>query len=284
MGAAACRWLVLPRARSDAPQIQDATWALAFARRKRAAGVGALGAGLTIAGVALYFLRQLLEFRDPFVPWTEDASLLLSTPWGTAWKLAAAGAVASLTSLLVARTGRSAAWAVATALALAMAAFPTFTGHASGVEDGRTLALVADWLHVVAAGGWIGGLAVVLYVGRLGGSDGSGLEDLVPPFSTLAMASVAVLVVTGSLASWIHLPGVGALFSTTYGRTLSLKLLIVAGVLALGARNNRILKSRLDTDAGREAMRRSATLELLVAQVVLLVTALLVRTSPPMGS
>lgn len=283
VGSAACRWLVLPRAREEFPAIQDASWALGYARRRRAAGTGLLGGILSIVGVALYFLRQLREFRDPFVPWTEDASLLLSTSWGTAWKLGAAGAVVVIVSLVVARRGHTAGWWLASITGLALAAFPAFTGHAAGVEDARIVALGADWIHVVAAGGWIGGLATVLHVSRLGGSDGSGLEDLVPSFSTLAMVSVALLVLSGSYASWIHLGSIGALFTTAYGRTLGLKLLLVAAVLALGARNNRSLTPKLDTERGRQAMRRSATLELAVAQLVLLATALLVRTSP-MGS
>lgn len=283
VGSAACRWLVLPRARRETPAIQDASWALGYARLRRAAGTGLLGGILTAVGVALYFLRQLREFRDPFVPWTEDASLLLSTSWGTAWKLGAAGTLVVIAAMLIARRGHAAGWWLATVTGLALAAFPAFTGHAAGVEGARIIALGADWIHVVAAGGWIGGLATVLHVSRLGGSDGSGLEDLVPPFSTLAMASVALLVISGSYASWIHLGSIGALFTTAYGRTLGLKLLLVAAVLALGARNNRSLTPKLDTEGGRQAMRRSATLELAVAQLVLLVTALLVRTSP-MGS
>ena len=54
----------------------------------------------------------------------------------------------------------------------------------------------------------------------------------------------------------------------------------VAAVLALGGLNFRIFTPRLGTAVGNAAMRRSATVELIVAQVVLVVTALLVRTSP----
>ncbi len=58
-----------------------------------------------------------------------------------------------------------------------------------------------------------------------------------------------------------------------------LKLVVVAVVLALGTRNFRILTPRLGTGEGAHAMQRSALLELAAAQIVLPVTALLVRTS-----
>lgn len=273
------RWVILPRALGgEEPVAPEA--------RRRAAGLGAAGAGLTLLGVGLYLVRQLLEFRDPFVPLSEDLGLLMSTPWGTTWIWTAVAVVALLVALLVARSGRRIGWWVATPVVLALAAFPGLTGHAAGVEEYRTLALVADTAHVLAVGAWIGGLALVLRLEARWRKSGTGtssslLPRLVPAFSPVAMGAVGLLALTGVFAAWTHLEGgFGGLVSTGYGRTLLLKLGLVAVVLALGARNFRILRPRLGTDAGDDAMRRSATQELAVAQVVLVVTALLARTSP----
>lgn len=271
VGPVVSRWLVVPRAWPDGgARLDDAL--------RRSAAVGLAGALLTVTGLALYFLRQLLEFRDPFVPWTEDAGLLLATSWGTSWKAALVGSLLVGAGFALARRGRRASWWLVTPAALALAAFPGLTGHASGVEDGRTLALLADWSHVVAAGAWMGGLAVVVFLGRRGN-----LPRLVPAFSPVAMVSVGVLVASGTYAAWLHLPGLGALFTTGYGRLLLAKLALVAVVLGFGARNFRVLTPRLGSAEGDGAMHRSAALELTVAQLVLLATALLVRTSP-MGS
>lgn len=271
VGPVVSRWLIVPRAWPDGgARLDDAL--------RRSASVGLAGALLTVAGLALYFLRQLLEFRDPFVPWTEDAGLLLATSWGTSWKAALIGGLVVGAGFALARSGRRASWWLVTPAAVALAAFPGFTGHASGVENGRTLALLADWSHVVAASAWMGGLAVVLFLGRRGN-----LPRLVPAFSPVAMVSVGVLVASGTYAAWLHLPGLGALFTTGYGRLLLAKLALVAVVLGFGARNFRVLTPRLGSAEGDGAMHRSATLELTVAQLVLLATALLVRTSP-MGS
>jgi len=172
----------------------------------------------------------------------------------------------------------------ATPILFALGAFPGLTGHAAGEENLRALALVADAMHVWAAGGWMGGLAVVFYLDRTWRRESpdatSVLPALVPVFSLVAMASVGTLALTGTFAAWLHLPSIGSLFSTNYGRTLLLKLGLVGIVLALGGLNYKVLTPRLGTRQGNEQMRNAGAFELLVAQAVLLVTALLVRMSP----
>lgn len=248
--------------------------------------------GATAAGVALpiafllYFVRQLVEFRDPFAPLSEDVSMLIGTPWGELWLVATAAAVAAAIALVRATPERTGAWFAAAATVTALASFPALTGHAAGESEWRTLAIAADTVHVLAAGGWMGGLAVVLYAEFLwtrsahDGEPGSLLPRTVPVFSPLAILCVALLVITGTFASWLHLTTLSELVATTYGRTLSLKLALVAVVLALGALNWRRLTPRLGTSDGDAALRRAAAIELLVAQLVLFVTAVLVRTDP----
>lgn len=277
-GVAIGRWSVLSgHGRHPLPHLEELRIAAARLGR-RAALVLSLGLGLV-------FLRQLLEFRDPFVPWTEDAGLLLrSTTWGTAWLLGVAGTLVLVASFWLVVRGRSGAWWSVTAMALALGAFPALTGHANA-GNLRALTLAADTLHVWAVGGWIGGLGLVLFLDhrqrRVAGSDAhSVLPTLVSRFSPVAMASVATLVVTGLFASWVHVDGVGALVTTGYGRLLLVKLILAGTVLALGAWNFKRLTPKLGDAAGRAAMRRSAALEFLVANVVLVVTAILVRTSP----
>jgi copper resistance protein D len=239
---------------------------------------------------AMVFLRQLLEFRDPFVPWSEDAHLLLTgTDWGRTYLIGAALAVAAPLTFALVRGFKPLTWVPASLTVLALGAFPALTGHANAGEGWlRASTLGADVLHVWSAGTWMGGLAGVLFLdlklreGNEGGAAGRArlLPALVPAFSPFAVASVAVLVVTGVFASWIHLPEVSALFTERYGRTLILKLLAVGGVLALGWLNWRRHTPRLDSEAGSDKLFRAAALELAVAQLVLLATAVLVRTSP----
>lgn len=268
-GAVAVRWCVLPRSGVGAP----ASGAAARIGSRAAVGIA--------LALVLVFVRQLLEFRDPYATWSEDAELLLGTAWGRSWKAALSIAVATIPMFLFARRGRAAAWGIATAAVLALGGFPALTGHANA-GDARWLTLAADTLHVWAVAGWIGGIAVILLLDRGARREGGVglLAELVPRFSPLAMACVGTLAVTGAVGSWVHLDGLGALVATDYGRLLLLKLALVAVVLTLGAINYRRLTPRLGDPAGDAAMRRSATVEFLVANAVLIVTAALVRTSP----
>ncbi|MDA0328096.1 MAG: CopD family protein [Gemmatimonadetes bacterium] len=278
-GAAIARWTILPRVRFDSEQ-PSSEWL-----RTGAARVGAVGAMLLPLALAFYFARQLQEFRDPFVPWTEDASLLLgATSWGRSWLWAAGGSIVAVAAMFLARAGYSAGWWLVTPVMLALCAFPGLTGHAAGTEGLGLLPIAADTMHVWAAGGWMGGLALVLYLERRWRQEvdpvGSLLPVLVPAFSRIAMVCVGALIVTGSFAAWTQLADWTSLVTTGYGRTLLLKLAVVAVVMALGGWNFRVLTPRLGDASGSMAMRRTASVELLIAQVVLLITAILVRSSP----
>lgn len=271
------RWVVIPSVVASA--------ALPGRRLRRAAArFGTWCALLLLPAMGLVFLRQLLEFRDPFVPWRDDALLLLTgTTWGRTFIGGAALSLLAPVALALARAGREAAWPVATAGVLALGAFPALTGHAAAGEGlMRFSTLAADTLHVWAAGAWMGGLAAVLFVDRDVARAGTDpLQALVQAFSPVAVVSVALLVGTGLFASWVHLPAISTLWSEPYGRRLALKLGLVTLVLSLGWLNWRRRTPELAEPGGAAALRRSAWLELAVAQLVLLITALLVRTPPP---
>lgn len=275
LGAVGTRWLILPRRPlRDGPFVGELV--------AGTARVATLGATVLFVGVLFFFVRQLLEFRDPFSAWSDEATLLLGTPWGRTWLRACAGAGLLTVGCAVA-TRHAVGWWLATPLALALGAFPALTGHAAATERYTALFVAADTVHVWAAGAWIGGLAMIVWLerrsGRLG-REGSLLPELVPAFSPVAVVSVGVLVGTGTLATIEHLDSWSLLVTTSWGRLLTAKLALVGVVLLLGGRNFRVLTPRLGTDHGDRAMRRSAMTELVVAQIVLIVTALLVRTSP----
>lgn len=278
IGVGLGRWLLLRSpGGATSPDITE--------MRRSAAHLGTgASVGLLVA-MGLVFLRQLREFRDPFVPWTEDARLLLTgTAWGTTWLVGTALAVLLLVLYGSAARRNVVGWILATLGALLLGAFPALTGHAN-TGDLRGLTLTADTLHVWAGGGWIGGLTLILFLeyrrhGDSGPPTPSRLPLLVPRFSPVAMASVAILASTGLFASWVHLTSVSDLWATSYGRWLAAKLVLVAVVLALGALNFRRLTPQLAEPDGPAAMRRAATLEFLVANAVLALTAVLTRTSP----
>lgn len=249
--------------------------------------MGLLSSAALMLALGAVLFRQLSEFRDPFAPLVEELSLLVTgTPWGTSWSAAMLCAAVGLIGFAIVGRWKRTGWILATLGILPVTIFPARTGHANGVESFRGLTLGADALHVVGAGVWMGGLVVLLFlVARVRASrpevgSGHAVAALVDSFSYVARAGVALLVLTGLYASWRHLPGVSALFFTGYGRTLMLKVLLVAGALSLGWWNWKRVTPRLSTLDGQAALSRFGTIEMVVAQVILLVTAMLVRMSP----
>jgi putative copper export protein len=148
---------------------------------------------------------------------------------------------------------------------------------------------VVNPIHVFAASMWIGTLIVLVAAGIttvLGDTMQSAerapaVALLVNRFSTIALWSAGALLLSGVITAWRHLGHLSALWTSIYGKTLLVKLCLVAIVFTLGAYNNRRLKPSLDTvEAGRR-LGRSATLEVAFAALVLIVTAVLVNLPAP---
>jgi copper transport protein len=161
------------------------------------------------------------------------------------------------------------------------------SGHSFGAERNRVAAIVLDALHTWGAAAWIGGLAMLFVVGlqadRATQTSGSRLSEWVRAFSPIALVSFAVLTVSGTFATWIHVGGVGPLFGSTYGRILLLKLTLIAGVAAVGWYNWKRVTPLLGTREGRRRfLARSVPVELLLGGAVLLATAVLVGTALPL--
>ncbi len=286
MGCVSWRYWVLQRA--WAPRAwTEIDGAERLERRVASLGVVA-AAGLTVAW-SLRGVVQVMGFRDPFAPLWDDVSLLLfQTFWGTVW----IGQGVVLLLLLVmscfvtfrlrgheARVTPGFPWGATLALVLAVAITLAMSGHAMGVDRGRVLAVGADALHVLAAGAWMGCLAVLLIVNR--DTSPAVFSAQIRAFSPLALASGAVLVLMGVGLSWTHLDSVSDLWTLRYGRLLSAKVVGAGLILALGFWNWRRGLPESDTVEGSAAVRRRAAAEVMLALGVLISTAMLVHATKP---
>lgn len=148
---------------------------------------------------------------------------------------------------------------------------------------------LANPLHVLAGGLWIGTLFVMIVAGISSvlrdepAREHRGLivSDMVNSFSPLALVSAGVLVLFGVIIAWEHLHVLSNLWRSAYGIALIIKLCFVAIVFALGAWNWRRQKPLLGTEPAALAIRRSAVSEVSVAAVVLVMTALLLSIPAP---
>ncbi|MDP8956526.1 MAG: CopD family protein [Actinomycetota bacterium] len=181
-------------------------------------------------------------------------------------------------------------------LGVAVLATVSFGGHA-GTTEPVPLNMTADVLHLAGAAVWLGGLvglvAVALPATRSleEGERVRVAAPVVSRFSDLAFIAVAVIALSGAFRAWIEIRTLEGLTGYAYGLTLLGKLAVVVPLLALGAINRQWTKPRLtraaaagDASPGSaplRTLRRLVLIEVVLAAVVLAVTAALVELPPP---
>jgi copper transport protein len=192
------------------------------------------------------------------------------------------------------RERRSIAELLATGGALLAAAavliVPGAVGHA-GQTSPRGLALVLDWLHLVAGSLWLGGLVglLVFWARTPAGDRVRGLTVLVPRFSNIAFVAVLVLLAAGTGATILHIPALNALWETGYGVAILVKI----GLLYMAvwiARVNllrvkpRLIAARERPELGEPAaslLRRLVSAEVVVVAGAVFAAAVLSSLAPP---
>ena len=179
--------------------------------------------------------------------------ILLSSPTPSRWRFGLLAATAAGAMLMDVMTGHAAA------------------GRSSALQVG------VQWLHIVAAGLWIGGLAAVLLHVRGAPSDEKGLA--VHRFSRWAGYALAVVAVTGIVRAIDEVGSIDALLGTDFGRVVVVKSALLGLLALLGATNRFVNVPRA---ARRLAgLRRVGSAEVALGAVVLLATGLLVNLVPP---
>jgi putative copper export protein/methionine-rich copper-binding protein CopC len=136
------------------------------------------------------------------------------------------------------------------------------SGHAAAVASGeKAYALSIDLLHLAGDAAWVGGLLYIALVllGALRAlperQRARVLARGLPQFSGLAIVTVVVLAATGSLNTTIHLTSITQFLTTTYGRTLAVKIELFLVMAAISAYHAFRLRPRLarELEAGEPA-------------------------------
>lgn len=243
---------------------------VAFARRL------ALGGALVVAPAAILLAgaEGLDRLDAPLADlagaalWTEAARAPASFS-ALLWTLAAALAAAGL---LVARAAPCFA-----ALGLCALGFAA-SGHAASAPP-RWLTGPMVAIHVAALMVWLGALApLAAALAR----DRAGAAPVVRRFAARATPMLAALTLSGAFLAWTQLRAPADLVSTDYGRLLTLKLTLVAGMLGLAALNRFALTPRLTAAPVAPArLRRSILAEIGLGLAVLGCAAAFRLTPPP---
>jgi copper transport protein len=172
-------------------------------------------------------------------------------------------------------------------VALGVLATFAYAGHAS---TGRWtgVGVGADLVHLAGVSFWVGGI-VLFGVTLVRVHDTSATLRAVDRFSRLALPAVALVALSGVVQGWRQLRTWSALWDTDYGHLLVAKVLVVVAIVIVASATRDILRGHLVPDtagAGVEEaaelsqLRTAVLVEVLLAAVVLAITAVLVVSAP----
>lgn len=272
---------------------------LAAALRHRLAWIAWISVALSLLSGAAWLVltaasmsgQPLADVYSQGVLWT----VLSQTDFGNDWlaRLVFACVLAGLFVPLLSRRGaRSFLLKAASGVfGAAVAASLAFAGHAiggQGIEG--VLHPTADALHLIAAAAWLGMLVPLALLLSMTGADADGIavaRVATLRFSTLSIASVATLLVTGLVNTWYLVGSAEALAGTPYGQLLLVKLALFAAMVGIAALNWSQLTPRLVQNAdaagaqhARRQLCRNATIEASIGAVIIALVAVL-GTLPP---
>ena len=161
-------------------------------------------------------------------------------------------------------------------------------GH-PGVAAYPLLETGVQLVHLAGAAVWIAGLALIAAVfarvPRIAPADGPALAArLLARFSRVALAVVALVVLTGVVRSVSELSDPSELWSTDYGRSILYKLLLLCPIALLALFNRRIVVALRHVQRPNAAtlrlVRRTAGAELALSIGIVVVASVLVAQVP----
>lgn len=142
---------------------------------------------------------------------------------------------AVLLALFLVRYARAAAAFVLVLAFLSIA----LGGHANSAEP-RAPAVISDWVHLVAASVWVGGIGQIALtwvpaIGQIGRELRRAVAgSVLARFGRVALPAFLIVAASGALNALIQLGSIDALWTTAYGRVLALKIAFV-GLIALAS-------------------------------------------------
>ena len=217
---------------------------------------------------------------------TQIIPIRVGTHLGEAWTLttfAWLGVLALLVGAWVTPRKREPLLATAGLLSLGIAFGISWASHPA---SRGTLALVADYAHLLAGALWVGGVVALVVLG-------GAVRPLSRPardalfracllrFSKLAVPVVVVLALAGAYIALRELPRPSALLTSDYGITLLAKTSVFIVALALAGYHRRVVVPRIDAGAAVASIRRTLALEAGLLLVALALAAILSQTAPP---
>jgi copper transport protein len=157
----------------------------------------------------------------------------------------------------------------------------SLTSHGAALPSSPAAGIAVDWLHIVGATAWVGGLVslVVLLpiIHRAEQSGTATLPRLIARFGRFSLAASAIVVLSGVLQASIEVGSWSGLLDTAYGELVLIKVGLLVAMLGLAVFNDR--RGRV-AHLGGGGVRA----ELVLGFLALATAALLTGTPPTRGS
>ena len=248
-------------------------------------GVGVVGS--IELGILGFILRAADAFQLPLdqLIYGDLSPLARGTRFGTAFIAMTLGfSVVAAFLFLAWLTDRAILLWPAFVLGLVLCSGLSLSGH-SAVDVGSSWkSELADYVHLVGACFWVGGLVMLAFVVW---PTAPGLRrEAFHRFSQLAAVLVGAMVLAGAYLAYDRLPQVSDLWQDRYGQVLLIKSSLVLVALSWGALHHFVVAPALERGrgVGSRAVARSLRGESAVAIAILLVVAVLVDANPPAKS
>ncbi len=206
------------------------------------------------------------------------------TAWGQGW-LAQVGVIAlMIAGWALQRPAPVVGAAVTLAATVGFYGVWPLTSHAASHEPFTWFALLMQSAHTGGGGAWLGALGVFVVLlwrpPRVDTWDET-VAQLIHVFSPLALGAAVIVAISGLMNASAYLGEWSHLVTTSYGRVLFLKLGAFGGVLGLGAWNWRRVRPTLGSAEATAGLSQTAGMEMMVALILLAITAVLVGLPLP---
>ena len=267
---------------------------------RRLAWIAWIGLALTLLSGAAWFVLVAQSISDqPLATVLSDGSVLravlLDTEFGRNWLLRLL-LIALLAGLLAAdlrekQDGRGFLKVAIVLVAAGLAGTLAWAGHGiGGAGLGGRIHLAADFVHLIAAAAWVGGLLPLALMLAAAAASVTVAHAVSLRFSAYGVVAVGVLFFTGAINTWYLAGSIRALTETDYGHLLLVKIALFLVMLGLATVNRLWLTPALAADAGqgrsRDAfrqLRRNVAIEIGAGAIILSVVAVLGVTPPGLG-
>jgi putative copper resistance protein D len=241
--------------------------------------------------VAMTMSGQPLQIDILKIVWAQ-------TQFGTVWKIRLVFFVVALLAAMLFCFINSPGWfqkAMAWLLLMVNGCLLGGLAWAGHGQESSFWHLFADVLHLLAAGIWPAGLLPLFLLLRKSRSvtnpaDWLVIATLVRRFSSISLAAVSLLAVTGFINSWFLVGSFSNLVGQPYGHWLLIKIVLFALTLQIAAVNLLLLKPRLAAEASQQRyagatvslIRANVRFELILGAAIVVIVAILGILPPAM--